>query len=181
MKFNIKLLTLIISIFLFNCLNVNAMEQNIQNDSINFEEVSLGTSSVELYENPDDVLSASYRSTSKPTQYWNLSSRAYSGNLVEVRVNWLYTNYYFSPNSSGIIFLDYNISPLNVSGTKMQIGLYNKSTDSFVKYYTSSGAPTSSCLRVTGLNKNQHYAFAFKAIRDPNTYNGVSGTIKVYQ
>ena len=180
MKLQVRLFILVLSILLFNSIDTHALELNTQSDSVNFEEVSLGTAPDEFYKNPDDELSDYFRSTSKPSRYWNLNSSAYSGNLVEVRVSWLYTNYYFSPNNNGVIFLDYNIKPLNVSGTKMQIGLYNKSTNSFDKYYTSAGAPTSACLRVSGLNKNQHYAFAFKAIRDYNAYNGLSGTFKVY-
>lgn len=134
---------------------------------------------VDFFENPDDVIGISTYTTSVPTLYWDLSSKDYNGNLVEVRAGWLYTNYYFSSNKDGKLFLDYNIQGIDTDGTKMQIGVYNKSTGKFVQYYTTSGVPTAACMQFTGLNKSQHYALAFKAVRDPLAYNGIKGTIVV--
>lgn len=174
----------ILFIFAIFCVSttVNAQELNISSsdNNIDIEIVGNGSAPEEFFDNPADVLRGQLRSTSKPTVFWNLNSNEYTGNLIEVRRSWLYTNYYFSPSSSGVLFLDYNISPINVNGTKMLIALYNKSTDKFEQTYTTGGVPTAACIRVAGLNTNQHYAFAFKAIRDPDAYHGIKGTIKVY-
>lgn len=182
MKKKILSMILVITVLFMGMITVNAKEtDNTSTDgNIQIEVIPKGSSPKEFFDNPSDVLNSSFRSTTKPTKYWNLASKDYTGNLIEVRASWLYTNYYFSPNNSGALNLDYNISPINMNGTKMKIGIYNKSTDKFVKYYTTGGVPTAACIRVTGLNKNQHYAFAFTAVRDPNAYNGIRGTIRVY-
>lgn len=128
----------------------------------------------------DIIGESSTKSLSIPTAYWNLSSSDYHGTLTEVRVNWLYTNYYFYPNSSGKLYLDYDIEPINVAGTKMYIRVYDITTSSEVALYTSGGSPTSSCIQVSGLNTSHKYAFAFRAKKDLGAYNGVKGTITVY-
>lgn len=134
-----------------------------------------------FFENPSDVINGSLtRSLSIPTAYWNLSSSNYYGNLVEVRVNWLYTNYYFYPNSSGKLYLDYDITPVDAAGTKMYIRVYDITTSSEIAVYTSGASPTSSCIQVSGLNTSHKYAFAFRAKRDPLAYNAVEGSIIVY-
>lgn len=164
--------------------NADEIETNLGEENVIIEVNGTGTAPSEFFENPSDVLSGSdvsLFSTSVPTLYWDLSSSPYNGNLDVIRVNWVYTNYYFAPNSNGELNLDYNISPVNISGTKMQIGLYNFSTRKFVSYYTTEGAPTAQCLTFRNLNTQQHYAFAFVAIRDLNAANAVTGTIRVYQ
>lgn len=133
-----------------------------------------------FYMNPSDVLNGTMRSKTVPTKYWNLTNNPYTGNLIEVRVNWLYTNYYFAPNSNGIMYLDYNIKPYNTEGTRMNIGVYNISTGKFVKYYETGGVPTAACIQIKELKTNQHYALAFTAIRDPLAYNAIQGTIKIF-
>lgn len=182
MKKIIAMFLIIAMVFTGN-VSVNAKEFNdnyIEDENIEIREITKGSAPSKFFSNPVDVLNSSLRSTSVPTRYWNLASSAYTGNLVEVRVNWLYTNYYFAPNSSGILYLDYNIRPVNTTGTQMQIGVYNISTGKFVKYYTTGGVPTAACIQIKGLNTDQHYALAFTAVRDPLPYNAVQGTIQVY-
>ncbi len=156
---------------------------NVSAKEITITESGNGSAPSSFYKNPSDVLDSNaikLDSLSVPTKYWNLSSSAYTGNLVSVGKNWLYTNYYFSSNNNGIIYLDYNIQSVNSNGVKTRIGLYNKSTGRFDKQYTTAGAPTGACLTVAGLNTNQHYAFAFHTVAKNNNYYNVKGTIKVY-
>lgn len=161
---------------------VIAMESNNNtiSENITIEVKPSTNNSKNFFENPSDVLNGNYREKNIPTQYCDLNSSQYNGNLIEVRSSLLYTNYYFSPNTNGELKIDYWISPINTSGTKMIIKLYNISTRKFVETYTTSGAPTGACVTFRGLNKSQHYAFAFQAIRDPLAYNAVEGTITVY-
>lgn len=121
MKKIIAMFLIIAMVFTGN-VSVNAKEFNdnyIEDENIEIREITKGSAPSKFFSNPVDVLNSSLRSTSVPTRYWNLASSAYTGNLVEVRVNWLYTNYYFAPNSSGILYLDYNIRPVNTTGTQM--------------------------------------------------------------
>lgn len=182
MKSKIISILLIFSIMFIGIPKANALEiaNNTLNENITIEVSEGNKAAKEFFENPSDVINGNIRSTSKPTEFWDLSSSNYNGNLAEVRASWLYTNYYFLPNSSGTINLDYWINPVNVKGTKMTIKLYNISTGKFVSTYTTEGAPTGSCVTFRGLNKNQHYAMAFQAVRDPLAYNAVKGTIVVY-
>ena len=131
---------------------------NVSAKKITITESGNDSAPSSFYKNPSDVLDSNaikLDSLSVPTKYWNLSFSAYTGNLVSVGKNWLYTNYYFSSNNNGTIYLDYNIQSVNSNGVKTRIGLYNR----FDKQYTTACVPTGACLTVSGLNKNQHYAF----------------------
>lgn len=181
MKKSIIVLLLMISVLFLGNITVSAksLDNNENDESITITELPSSAPS-EFYENPSDVLNGSLRSIEEPIYFWDLNSGDYYGNLIEVRQHWLYTNYYFLPNSSGILYLDYSIQPVEQTGTKMRIGVYNMSTGKFVKYYTSPPSPTAICIQVKDLNTNQHYAFAFLAIRDPLALNAVQGTIRVF-
>lgn len=182
MKSKIISMLLIFSIVFASVPKVSALEvtSNSLNENVTIEVSEGSKAPKEFFENPSDVINGNLYSTAKPTKFWDLSSSDYNGNLVEVRASWLYTNYYFLPNSSGAINLDYWIEPVNVTGTKMTIKIYNMSTGKFVSTYTTAGAPTGACVTFRGLNTNQHYAIAFQAVRDPLAYNAVEGTIVVY-
>lgn len=182
MKSKIMAMLLILSVVFSSFPKVNAMQIDNSTSTENVTvEVSEGNrAQKEFFENPSDVLNGHLYEVTKPTKFWDLSSKDYNGNLVEVRASWLYTNYYFSPNSRGELNIDYWITPVNASGTKMTISVYNISTGKFVTSYTTAGSPTGACVTFRGLNTNQHYAFAFQAVRDPLAYNAVQGTIVVY-
>ena len=179
MKKRLLFVFLIAMIILPIGLNVKASESN-KSENVEITVIDKKIPARGFFINPSDVIGNNSRSTSIPTAYWNLSSANYYGNLVEVRASWLYTNYYFYPNSSGKLYLDYYITPINSPGTKMYIAVYDITTSSTVTTYTSAGSPTGSCIQVSGLNTSHKYAFAFKAVRDPWAYNGVQGTITVY-
>lgn len=53
-------------------------------------------------QNADDI---SLYGTSRPGDFWNLSSRSYSGSYW-TNNSLLFTNYYFSPNTNGKLYLD---------------------------------------------------------------------------
>jgi hypothetical protein len=176
-------LTIVAVIFTKNMF-VNALETDSENDeqiTIQINESGIGAPS-EFFTNPSDTLSDKFllRSQSKPTVFWDLSSSSYTANLQEIRKNLVYTNYYFSPNSSGQLNLDYNITGIETTGTKMRISVYNKSTDTIVSEYITAGAPTAQCMTFGGLNTSQHYAFAFSTVRQGLAYKGVTGTAVVY-
>ncbi len=175
---------LTLSILFYGSFSVNAMSIDMdkyeEDENIEIKVIENAETPFEFYDNPSDNLNGLLYSTSKPTNYWDLSSKGtYTANLVEVRASWLYTNYYFSPNSSGKLYLEYSLYPVEGTSTKVQIGVYNKSTDKFVKYYTV-GTPAFQSLQITGLNPDQHYAIAFTALRDLTAYNSVQGTVKIH-
>lgn len=153
----IAIFTTIISIAFIGISNVNADEvDDNYNEEITIEinENGIGAPS-EFFSNPSDILVNNlFRSTSKPTVYWNLANSSYTANLQEIRASLVYTNYYFSPNSSGKINLDYNIRGIETNGTQMRISVYNKSTDRIVSEYITAGVPTGQCMTFSGLNTN---------------------------
>ena len=182
MKSKFMSVLLILSIVFASFPKVSAMEitSNLSDENITIEVSEGSKAQKEFFENPSDVINGNLYSTSKPTKFWNLSSNDYNGNLVEVRSSWLYTNYYFFPNSSGALNLDYWIEPVNAAGTKMTIKVYDVTAGKFVSTYTTAGAPTGACITFRGLNTTHHYAIAFQAVRDPLAYNAVEGTFVVY-
>ncbi|WP_459999078.1 hypothetical protein [Paradesulfitobacterium aromaticivorans] len=56
-----------------------------------------------------DMLNGALRSTSKPTEFWDLEEDGiYHATLSTVGVSWLYANFYFSPNDDGRIYVDFD-------------------------------------------------------------------------
>jgi hypothetical protein len=109
------------------------------------------------------------RGTSPPSSYWNLVND-YNGSA-----SWdtnIYTNYYFSPNSSGELFvdfsLDYGYDPN--PDRQFQIVLYKTTSSSSLTTYTRvvDEQYESGSVRFYNLDVNTFYYFKFS-----KTYDGV--------
>lgn len=176
------IITAVVAVAVIFAGNVEVNAQNLEdyNENIVIEEVGPGTAPDTFFENPSDIINGRLRSTSKPTLFWDLSSSTYTANLVEVRMNWLYTNYFFLPNSSGKLYVDYNIKPIEANGTVMKIGVYNMTTGRFEQDFNTPGVPIAACSQIKGLNTRQNYAIAFLAVRDLTAFNGIQGTVKIF-
>lgn len=179
MKKGIITAAIVAAIFVGN-VEVKAEALENHNENITIENVGPGTAPDTFFENPSDIINGRLRSTSKPTLFWDLNSSTYTANLVEVRMNWLYTNYFFVPNTSGKLYVDYNIKPIEVNGTVMKIGVYNMITGRFEKDFNTAGVPVAACSQISELNANQTYALAFIAVRDTDGMHGIQGTVKVF-
>ena len=128
------MIVFIIMLFLMETISVNAKESYEIDENIKISKSMQSSAPDTFYMNPSDVLNDTMCSKTYPTKYWNLTNNPYTGNLIEVRANQLYTNYYFAPNSNVVMYLDYNIKPYNTEETRMNIGVYNISNGKFLKY-----------------------------------------------
>lgn len=118
-------------------------------------------------------------SLSKPTQYYNLSNSNYKASLEVVGNAWLYTNYYFYPNSSGRIYVNYTIYSDTGRATKMKIGFYDLTDKEWDAYYTTNGSTLSGIsgkMYAYNLDKNHKYAVAFYSVYDGWTHDTVHGS-----
>lgn len=125
------------------------------------------------------------QSTSLPTKYWNLANgNSYGATLTEVRVSWLYTNYFFHANSNGKLNIDYTIYSDTGRGTQMKVGVYDLTQGKFVTTFTSGESSLkglSESWVVSGLSKTDKYAVAFVAVFDGMSRDSVHGTATIYQ
>ena len=115
----------------------------------------------------------SFRSTSLPTQYWNLARNDYNADLKLVGKSWLYTNVYYYPNGDGKIFVSYDVSA-DVSTTYLYVGLYDLTQGELVVETSwdievrTTG--TSGGLNFYNLIQSHKYAVCFRA--HPSSLNG---------
>ncbi|MDR0500781.1 MAG: hypothetical protein LBG97_06000 [Coriobacteriales bacterium] len=113
-----------------------------------------------------------------PTSYWNLASSSYSATLAQVtNVGRLYTNYYFSTNSSSRIYVDYNVSALG-GGSGMTIGCYDITSGSVATTFSVTGITTSAfktgSMYFYNLNANHMYAIYFIATEHNVSLHGTA-------
>lgn len=139
---------------------------------------------VDAYENPDDVIGADIyhiNTTSVPSSYWDLGIKEYDANLTEVGWQQLYTNYYFQPSSSGVLYLDYSIKGLESGyNPKVKIRLYEVNNSGAIKTYTIQ-TPANACIRISGLSQSKMYYFSFQAVKLGLSWKSATGTAKVYR
>lgn len=131
----------------------------------------------------EDAISGVSRSLSKPTEFWDLSRRNYSGRLDVVGIDRLYSNYYFSPNANNKINVTYTIYSDTGRATKMVVGLYditdNRQTSA---KWTSNGATRegiTESFNFINLNPEHHYAITFQAVFDGISRDTVHGTATI--
>lgn len=120
---------------------------------------------------------AGTRSTSVPDSYWNLAENNYSADLQIVGKSWLYTNYYYHPNGSGRIYVDYNVTA-DTSTTTLYIGLYDLTKAKLVVEHVVNDVRTTGktgSMYFYNLTPSHNYAVCFRA--HPSSLNG-SATIK---
>ena len=120
---------------------------------------------------------AGTRSISIPASYWNLAKDNYSADLQIVGKSWLYTNYYYHPNGSGRIYVDYDVTA-DTSTTTLYIGLYDLTKAKLVVEYVVDNVRTTGktgSIYFYNLTQSHNYAVCFRA--HPSSLNG-SATIK---
>ena len=130
----------------------------------------------------DDVLNGNTRSLSVPTSFYDLSTSNYYADLQEVRVSWLYTNYYFYGNSQNKLHVTYTIYSDTGRHTKMKVGLYDINDGEMKTSWTSSGSTLdgiTESFNFINLNPNHKYAVAFTAVYDGFTYDSVHGSATI--
>lgn len=130
----------------------------------------------------NDVLNGNTRSLSVPTSFYDLSSSSYNADLQEVRVNWLYTNYYFYGNSQNKLHVTYTIYSDTGRPTKMKVGLYDIDDGQMKTSWTSSGSTLNGITEgfyFINLNPSHRYAVAFTAVYDGFTYDSVHGSATI--
>lgn len=170
-KVLLTLLTVSIIGFDANSIFGDELDGEIVNNNIKIEPISTSHFSQDFFDNPTDTLNGMLCSPNKPTSFFNLKNGLYTVNLVKASYDWLYTNYYFYPNSNGVIFLDYDLHLLNLWPTKMQIGVYDIDTKKIVQTFIQLGISISSCLMITNLNTSHRYAIAFRTYDRSNVQN----------
>lgn len=140
-------------------------------------------------EEVDVLTNKSSRSTSIPTEFYNLSyNRNYYGTIEELVAgsSSLYTNYYFNCSPAGEIAVSYDVTTNGIPGT-LFIGLYDVDereivasweTDEFG--YTPDDT-LSSAVRFSNVARGHHYAIVFAANRiGMGTRPTITGDIIVY-
>lgn len=130
----------------------------------------------------DDIIDTNNKSTSVPTQYYNLSQSNYNANLQVVGVSWLYTNYYFYCNSDNKLKVTYTIYSDTGRPTQMRVGLYDLESRSIVATWTSSGSTLdgiTESFNFINLNSSHRYAVAFVAVFDGFSHDTVHGTATI--
>ena len=73
--------------------------------SVSAAELEIGALSDDTNINVSSSGNIHIASTSKSNKFWNLSKKNYTADCQLVGPSWLYTNYYFKPNSKGIIYV----------------------------------------------------------------------------
>lgn len=115
----------------------------------------------------------SFKSTSLPTQYWNLARNDYNADLKLVGKSWLYTNVYYYPNGDGKIFVSYDVSA-DISTTYLYVGLYDLTQGELVTQNSWDievrTRGTIGGLNFYNLSQSHKYAVCFRA--HPSSLNG---------
>ena len=120
-------------------------------------------------------LSISPESTSPPTSWWDLSNSPYYGSFSDVRTG-IYTNYYFTPSSSGALYLNQSVS--GTSGQDFVVELVDYTEGGAEVYYTI--VPDNSSTNVTWTNLNpSHYYEVWWAPENSN--DAIAGNFVVSQ
>lgn len=132
------------------------------------------TEIVSLKSSPTSVETNNYSSgieiipygTSAPTSLWNLGNGPYDAEFGALR-NILYTNYYFTPNSNGELFMHGRIweETGDSSGTyKYKIICYDASTKRAVTETSgvTNGYGTDVNIRFYNLDKSKNYYFGYQ-------------------
>lgn len=132
-----------------------------------------------------DVLTSNTRSTSVPKEFYDLSEQDYEANMVTIGArSWLYTNYYFSPNSDNEIHVIYDIEGPGVSFTKLRIGLYDITSKEMVTSWLTDtidpGYGISGKMYFYNLDPEHYYAVAFRSTGNDVGAKALSGTATIY-
>ena len=153
-----------------------------------FADYEPGTEQVEIMpvankETTEDTRTVVSRSLSKPTEFWDLSIRDYNGTLSVVGISWLYSNYYFSPNSENKINVTYTIYSDSGRPTQMIVGLYDITESRQTSAsWTSQGSTLdgiTESFNFINLNADHYYAITFCAKFDGLSRDTVHGTATI--
>ena len=173
-----KILCIVLSLVMLLSMSVTAFaaEANFPStepgDSVRYVEPT-------LY---DDYLNGNMRSTSIPTQFYDLSISDYDANLELVGVSWLYTNYYFYGNEDGKLKVTYTIYSDTGRPTQMKVGLYDLDDRRMETTWTSSGsslAGITESFNFINLDPTHRYAVAFTAVFDGFSHDSVHGSATI--
>ena len=174
----LKVISIVMIIVLsFCCVSINTFAAETDSYNTNV----LNDCSVVDDANYTEILNGSIQtySLSKPTKYYNLANLSYKASLEVVGNAWLYTNYYFYPNSSGTIYVNYTIYSDTGRATKMKIGFYDLTDNEWDAYYTTNGSTISGIsgkMYAYNLDKGHKYAVAFYSVYDGWTHDTVHGS-----
>ncbi len=128
----------------------------------------------------NDVLNSSARSTSKPTSFWDLTSKQYNASLVQVScITPLYTNYYFNCNSKRELYVNYSLYSNTGRQVKCTIRLYDLDKKTYLDwdtdYFSNVDDPASTKGPFTGgmyfynIDIGTRYAIAFLSNKHPSS------------
>ena len=123
------------------------------------------------------------RSSSRPTSYWNLGSSAYNGQILPME-HFVYTNYYFTCNSTGKLKITLNTSwsyhPTDGFNSPVKVRCIRKSDGVTVASTTYPNSVVSSTMTASGLSTSQNYYFEIM-LTSPNFEDTIKGTLKVFR
>lgn len=114
-------------------------------------------------------------STSPPGSFWNLINNPYSGQFSDVRTG-IYTNYYFSPSSSGDLYLDQTVS--GTTGQDFVVELLDQTNGGAIAYSNVIMDNSSTTVTWPNLNKSHHYEVWWAPV---NSNDPILGAFEVYQ
>lgn len=135
----------------------------------------------------DTIVGTPTRSLSLPTTKWDLNEDNYNANIVELGSKWLYTNYYFTGQTS--LWVEYDM--LCIPQYEFHVGCYDLTSGTWhedehvVRMVAGSpsdaGRTTGSC-DFSGLKSSHHYAIAFKVYNKSGTsgFDPISGSATVW-
>jgi hypothetical protein len=132
--------------------------------SVSAAELKIGALSDDTNINVSSSGNIHIASTSKPNKFGNLSKKNYTADCQLVGPSWLYTNYYFKPNSKGIIYVRgeyYSMTGRPVNGLICAYDLTDQKIKSTQKLNKNKLTKTKINTTFKGLIKKHNYAIAF--------------------
>lgn len=184
----IKILSIVLSAITF------ALSFNLCAGATTIEDFykSTGDGNVAVLQETSDITetlvgspdSTSLCELSKPTTFYNLSKKYYKASMQCIGTSWLYTNYYFKPNSNKKINVNYSLYSTKGSATNVIIGIFDLSNNSkLISKRTISniyGSGKSGSFSFTGLNKSHKYTVAFCVSSGGWSVKNAYGSAKIY-
>lgn len=119
------------------------------------------------------------RSTSRPTNPFDLSKKDYEATLTLVSTSWLYTNFYFKPNSEGRIYVDCTIDS-GIAAQTIRMGILDMDTKqiSYYEYYVTSVGDRLDTY-FYNLDPAKNYAVCWISVYDHFTHTSFSGSATI--
>lgn len=158
-----KKLTIVITVFFTIIFSHLAGQQNVnaaltQESNGKQQIIVCEANKMVAAKEPQSNLVQGMRGNISPYSFWNLNNSSYYFSISNMH-SYVYTNYYFNPNSQGIIYMSF-IS-FNSGGHNITIRCFEVGSNSEVYSWTFN-PENYSAITWSGLNPNKLYYFKFE-------------------